>query len=1163
MTPLIDADARRDIVERLDVNVIVEAAAGTGKTSELVRRIVAVLAGGHAQVDRIVAVTFTEKAAGELKLRLRTGLENARRHSDDSSQQANLEHALAHLEDARVSTIHGFCADLLRERPVEASTDPLFEVLTEAGSRQLYDEAFSLWLQETLDDPPEGVRRSLRRQAGWRDDDAPAERLRHAGSTLMEWRDLPTAWRRESFMREEAIDTLVDGVQSFADLTDRCSNLRDGLYQDTWPARRLRDDLRTSERVRDRDYDGLESALVNLVGPDAGWKFKNPRKGFDSNWHDGVSRAEVQDAHGRLVDALHHFKRAADADLAALLQGELTETIVRYERLKRTAGRLDFLDLLLRARDLVRDRDDVRADFQQRFTHVFVDEFQDTDPVQAEILLLLSASDPTGANWREVTPAPGKLFIVGDPKQSIYRFRRADVGTYHEVRDRLVAGGALPLHLTTSFRTGPTIQRTVNAAFEPLMDGDSASLQARYVGLSPYRADPPGQPAVVALPVPRPYGFRNVTMGAIEESLPDAVGAFVQWLIRESGWTVTERDDPDTRVPVAARHVCVLFRRFHNFFKGDMTRPYVAALEARDLPHLMVGGRSFHAREEVATVRAALSAIEWPDAELSVFATLRGSLFGIGDEELLAYRSTFRRLHPFRLPHEAVPETLAPIVDALGLLRSLHLARNRRPVAETINSLLQFTRAHAGFALRPSGEQALANVLHIAELARTYEAGGGISFRGFVSQLETGAEHAQTADAPILEEGSDGVRIMTVHKAKGLEFPVVILADMSCALAPAEASRYLESERGLCAIRIAGCSPADLLDHGRLELSRERAEAVRVAYVAATRARDLLVVPAVGDEPYRKGWLAPLNDAIYPPAGRRRQSGEAPGCPSFGLDTTVVRPLEGTPDDSVQPGLHRLEAAGGYGVVWWDPTTLPLGATSSFGLRRQELLDKDVDPAIVEADVGGHASWMSSRVDVLANGERPSLVVRAVREYAAEIVEGRFPGAGSDLAVEIAPIPVASEALTPEPGRPTGRRFGALVHAMLAIVPLDATQAMVERVATQRGRLLGASADEVEAAAVTVTATLGLPVMRRAQEAEQHGGCRREIPVSITDRAGTVVDGVVDLAFHEHDQWFVVDFKTDLELEDRVEHYRHQVRLYACAIARATGLTTSGILVHV
>ena len=1158
MRPLVDADARRDIVERLDATVIVEAAAGTGKTSELVRRIVAVLAGGHAQVDRIVAVTFTEKAAGELKLRLRAGLEDARRHADDATRQAHLEHALAHLEDARVSTIHGFCADLLRERPVEARTDPQLEVLTEAESRQLYDEAFSLWLQETLEDPPEGVRRSLRRQAGWRDDDSPSERLRQAGATLMEWRDLPAAWRREPFERDEAIDTLVGAVRNFADLTERCSNPRDGFHQDTWPARRLRDAQRTSERVRARDYDGLESALVNLTA----WKFKNPRKGFDSNWRDGVSRSDVHDAHSALVEALEHFKRAADADLAALLQAELADTIARYERTKRAAGRLDFLDRLLRARDLVRDRGDVRADFQRRFTHVFVDEFQDTDPVQAELLLLLAASDPTVSNWREATPAPGKLFIVGDPKQSIYRFRRADVGIYHEVRTRLVEGGALALHLTTSFRSVPTIQRAVNAAFEPLMDGDAAALQANHVGLSPHREDVDGQAAVIALPVPRPYGARQITMGAIEESLPDAVGAFVQWLVRDSGWTVSERDAPDVRVPVTARHVCILFRRFHNFFKGDMTRPYVAALEARDIPHLMVGGRSFHAREEVATLRAALSAIEWPDAELSVFATLRGSLFGIGDEELLSYRSTFRRLHPFRIPREAVPEPLVPIVEALQLLRSLHVGRNRRPVAETINSLLQFTRAHAGLALRPSGEQALANVLHIAELARTYEAAGGISFRGFVTQLEAGAEHGRTADAPILEEGSDGVRIMTVHKAKGLEFPVVILADMTCALAPTDANRYIDSERGLCAIRIAGWSPADLLDHGQLELSRERAEAVRVAYVAATRARDLLVVPAVGDEPYRKGWVGPLNGAIYPPADRRGEPDEAHGCPTFGFDATVARPHEGVPEDAVRPGLHRLSTAG-YPVIWWDPKTLPLGAVSSFGLRRQELLDKDVEPAVVEADVAAHAGWKTEHTAVVARGEQPSLVVRAVREYAAEIMEGRFPGAGSDLAAEISSIPVTTEEQPPEAGRPTGRRFGTLVHAALAVVPLDATRVVVERVVTQQGRLLGAQTAEVDAAAHAVSTALSLPVMRRAQEAARRRLCRREVPISITDRSDTIVDGVVDLAFEEDHHWFVVDFKTDRELGDRVAHYHHQVRLYALAIARATDLSTSGILVRV
>ena len=1163
MTPLVDATARRDITSRLDVNVIVEAAAGTGKTTALVGRIVAVLARGLARVDRIVAVTFTEKAAGELKLRLRAGLEEARRDTADDTVRENLEHALAHLEDARVSTIHGFCADILRERPVEARTDPQFEVLTDGDARALYHEAFDLWLQRCLDDPPEGVRRSLRRQAGWRDDDAPAERLRHAGVALVDWRDLRAPWRREAFDRERIIDTLVETVLELADFTDGCSNPRDAFHQDTAAARRLRDDVRTSERVRERDYDGLESALINLVEGRDGRNFAGARRGYDSNWRHGPGRAALHELHARLVTTLSEFKRVADADLAALLQGELAETIERYEALKAAAGRLDFLDLLLRARDLLRDCAGVREDFQRRFSHVFVDEFQDTDPVQAEILLLLSARDATVATWRDVTPVPGKLFIVGDPKQSIYRFRRADVGVYQDVRRLLVSSGALPLTLTTSFRSVPGIQRAVNAAFGPRMDGDTTALQADYVDLSPSRPEHPDQPSVVALPVPRPYGARGVTMTAIEASLPDAVGAFVAWLVRDSGWTVTERDAPDVRVPVAARHICILFRRFSTLFKGDMTRPYVAALEARDISHLLVGGRSFHAREEVSTLRAALSAVEWPDSELSVFATLRGSLFGIGDEELLAYRAAFGRLHPFRASHEAIPEDLAPIVDALALLRSLHVNRNRRPVADTIHALLQFTRAHAGFALRPSGEQALANVLHIAELARAYELSGGISFRGFVAQLESDALAGQTSDAPILEEGSDGVRIMTVHKAKGLEFPVVILADPTCALRPNEASRHLDPGRGLCAVKIAGWTPADLLDHGRLELSREEAEAVRITYVAATRARDLLVVPAVGDEPYAKGWLGPLNAAIYPPPGRRRNAEEAPNCPAFGVDSVTSRPFEGVPEESVQPGRHAFDAGGGYDVVWWDPSTLELGTRSAFGLRRHELLDKDVDDALVRRDVDAHARWAATRVDALAQGERPTVVVRSVREYAAEIVEGRFPGAGSALAGDVSHIDIVTESLVADPARPSGRRFGSLVHAVLALVPLDGSAEAIVRVARQRGRVLGATDDEVEAAAAAVGSALALPVMRRAQAAAVAGRCRREVPVSVADEFGTIVDGVADLAFLENDRWWVVDFKTDQDVETHVALYEHQVRLYAGAIHRATGVATSGILVRV
>ena len=191
-------------------------------------------------------------------------------------------------------------------------------------------------------------------------------------------------------------------------------------------------------------------------------------------------------------------------------------------------------------------------------------------------------------------------------------------------------------------------------------------------------------------------------------------------------------------------------------------------------------------------------------------------------------------------------------------------------MSDTITTLLDHTRAHVGFVLRPGGEQALANVLHVSELARQYELHGGMSFRGFVEALREAAQGGEAAEAPILEEGSDGVRLMTVHKAKGLEFPVVVLADITARLTPWDASRHVDHERGLCALRMGGWSPKDLNDHKALEIAREQKEGERVAYVAATRARDLLVVPAVGDEPYTEGWVSPLNAAIYPAESERR-----------------------------------------------------------------------------------------------------------------------------------------------------------------------------------------------------------------------------------------------------------------------------------------------------
>jgi ATP-dependent helicase/nuclease subunit A len=866
---------------------------------------------------------------------------------------------------------------------------------------------------------------------------------------------------------------------------------------------------------------------------------------------------------------LQQFKKDADGDLAACLQQELAGATSRYQELKSAAGALDFGDLLAKARDLIKSNDAVRRHLRDQYTRIFVDEFQDTDPIQAEILLLLT-------DGRQ-----GKLFIVGDPKQAIYRFRGTDVGTYWRVRDALEQQGGRTLQLTTSYRSVPTIQHFVNAAFERHMVANRATLQAGYVPLGRSREEEPSQPSVVALPVPRPYGRKSfgglkASARAIEESLPDAIAAFIGWATEEDrGWTVTERDADgvEQRVRLEPRHIAILFRRFTSFGE-DVTGPYVDAIEARGIPHLLVGGKAFHGRGEVEAVRAVLAAIEWPDDELSTFAALKGPLFAIDDEHLFEFKSRFRVFHPFRVPLELggnsgqelaltgdPVEHLMPVADALRLLQTLHRRRNYRPVADTVGQLLDETRAHVGFILRPAGEQALANVLHIAELARQYEAAGGISFRGFIDELQRAAASTEAAEAPILEEGSDGVRLMTVHKAKGLEFPVVILADLTCRMSRSDASRYLDAERGLCAIRLSGWAPHELLEHEAEEVARDEAEGIRLAYVAATRARDLLVVPAVGDAPWDDGWLSPLNDALYPPVGQRRSALRGAKCPAFrSKDTVLERPNNETATAmTVCPGQYDF--ASGYSVVWWDPGALTLGLKPSNGLRRDDLIVKDVSRNVVADGRTKYDAWKLARIDAREHGSVPTIRVQTVREF----VTDETTQAERARRLLAQPVPVSSVSLFPrDQDRPSGAAFGTLVHAVLARTPFEASRADLEDIASVEARVLAMNEADAVAASALVERVLAHDLLARARRAELRGACRREAPITLTLDDGTLVEGVVDLAFEEDGAWTVVDYKTDREVAATgEEQYRRQLGAYVAAVMSATGQPASGILVRV
>ncbi len=731
------------------------------------------------------------------------------------------------------------------------------------------------------------------------------------------------------------------------------------------------------------------------------------------------------------------------------------------------------------------------------------------------------------------------------------------------------------MHLTVSFRSVPSIQTAVNAAFAPRMSagnlGTTNGVQASYVALDPARAEPAGRPTVVALPAPKIYGDRGVAKWIIEKSYPDAVGAFVDFLVHKSGWTVTEREKPDVPVPLEARHICLLFKRMQSF-GDDLTRGYVRALEAHRIAHVLVGGRSYHEREEILAVRNAATAIEWPGDELAIFATLRGPFFALGDDSLLLFHERqgklrLRRFEP--AAYDALLPAEREVADALALLFALHRARNRRPIAETISRLLDQTRAHAGIAIWPTGEQALANVLQVLELARRFEAAGAGSFRGFVDRLASDAERGESGEAPVVEEGTEGVRIMSVHKAKGLEFPVVILCDPTAPLSFRNPSRYVDPERKLWVLPLAGCVPSELVEHREAVLLRDREEAVRVAYVAATRARDLLVVPQTGDGEL-EGWLDVLNPVLLPL--ERRSPRVAPGCPPFGKETVLDRPDGSFAAPSVAPGLHSPQA-GAHEVVWWDPLSLALDKEPTGGIRGEALLvEDDGSRETANAASRGHEEWKSRRAFAVSQGLRPSLRIATPSQLneTAPAREGGFAAVPSGAEVDAAVPAGAAVEVTHlrvgdrEAARPGGKRFGTLVHAVLATIDLRADEGTIGRAAAAEGRQMNASEPEVRAAARAVGVALRHPLFARAASSAD---CRRETPVFQRDSDGTLTEGVVDLAFREHPadaapSWTVVDFKTDARAEDHPQ-YVTQLRLYCALVAAATGESARGVILSV
>jgi ATP-dependent exoDNAse (exonuclease V) beta subunit len=796
MTRTVDQAARQTAANDLDTTLFVEAAAGTGKTTTLVARILTAVTTGRARLHEIVAITFTEKAAGELKIRLREELER-------KLTGEKLRAALADLERAQITTIHSFCAALLRERPVEAGVDPQFRVADALQRDLLLDEAWADWLATELANNPPALRQALFREVRIEQLQELATLLVNARVGAISNRDrsrLQTAPTEGGWPAAKPINIRAQWQK----LLDQVPALERCLKHCVAPGERFAQNARTFCDTVPQLAGASAERLVAVLNA---LELTGPRKMADCDSATAFRefKALVKD----LKTALEEFAAATDHNFLVDLTTWLTGFVGAFQSHKRAQAVLDFDDLLEKARGLLWNKA-VRDELSGRIKFLLVDEFQDTDPVQAEIVLALGGD------------VPGKLFIVGDPKQSIYGFRRADIEMYAGIRHKLAKTGRV-LQFQQNFRSQATILDWVNAVFSRLIEKP---------GYVPLAASHPATAKVTLLkPVALP---EKISMAETRRLEATAIAQHLQGMVagKEAKWG----------------DVALLFRSF----TGVAT--YAEVFLEQGVPYRVIGGRGYYQRQEIQTLVSLLCCLDNPNDKLNLVAVLRSVLFGWTDEQVL------RAAEADQLDYLAVvgragwpqPAASEPRDGALGeralpttteiafdLLRELHAVRHTLSVPAFVERVLARTHFCQAFAASgPDGPASVANLLKALELARQLEAAGVHSLRGFVRQLRrTVVGGVDEEPAPANEDGEDVVQLLTMHKAKGLEFPVVVLADLAGQSSDSGA-QLLGRE-----LRFAGGKTAGFAAAKEEQNQRDEAEEIRLLYVAATRAKQRLVVP--------------------------------------------------------------------------------------------------------------------------------------------------------------------------------------------------------------------------------------------------------------------------------------------------------------------------------
>lgn len=865
-----DDDARRAAIAIHGRSLLVEAGAGSGKTAVMAGRIALMLAQGIAP-KAIAAVTFTELAASELLIRVRDFVDELAAGQIPSElrialpeglsqvQQGHLTGASAAIDEMTCSTIHGFCQRLIKPYPVEADIDPGASVMDRTQADLAFIEIVERWLRSRLS----GTEGGLIAEMVILDPDKTVDLIHTILGHLRRRRTIkarmaaPLAPLVLDFKKKAA--AFIEFIQrsareeETAAIAQRFEDMAGGpgfaLTADT-PATWMR--LLASRP---------DPSLCTQAG-----KFLSFRK--KGKWVAAAKLAGLPKADGERLNTLAegHYTACCEA-WEVLLQNvasrvlaelivELQPVLQQFRDHKRAAALLDFDDLIFAARDLLRDHDDVRRALANRYPHVLVDEFQDTDPLQSEIFWRLCGDAPAGVpseNWADFQIRPGALFLVGDPKQAIYRFRGADVLAYVRARSAFLAqDGDSVLSISTNFRSCAPILAYVNERFQTPL---SSSGQPGFTALDAFHADLGEIPCVAALDVAAANEDGRASAEQQRDAEAEAVAMMCARLI--GGARIIDRKSGQTRL-CRPGDIALLAPTGNDLWR------YEEALERRGIPVATQAGKGLFRRQEIQDLIALTRVLADQRDTLALGALLRGPLVGLTEEELLDIIWALPRSGDdpdavprldLRVDPQAIKHPIAR--DILEKLQALRARSNATTPHDLLSQAIDVLRVRPILLQRhrEQAERALANVDLYLSLTRAYGVRGLRTFAEAMTAAWTDEARAVEGRPDAQEEA---VALYTMHAAKGLEWPIVVPVNTMTAIMAGE-SAVIDRQNDLFYCRVFGIAPVgyeETREAEKAEIDRER---IRLWYVAATRARELLVIPRLDASASRSAWIELLD----------------------------------------------------------------------------------------------------------------------------------------------------------------------------------------------------------------------------------------------------------------------------------------------------------------